>query len=665
MSFLTPAAFALAVLLPVIVAMYLLKLRRTERVISSTYLWRRMVRDIEANAPWQRLRRNLLLLLQLLFLIALILTLARPSIWSEGAGGQAAILILDTSASMSATDVSPSRIQAAKDQARRLAESLPDGARLTVIAAGDRAQVLVASSTDRKQVFQAIENIQPGTGGSDLGVALQLASAIAARQPETEILILSDGKVSLPERTAIRGALRYFPIGLLGDNQAISLLTLQPASAAAAAAGLGGTAFAQVVNYSETPATRRIAFYGDGQVLNAQDVQIPPGGEQAVLFAGVPASARLVEARLQPAAEPSDFLPGDDRALAVQRQAEPVKVVLVSQGNLFLETALALMPGLDAGIARPGEALDELDADLTIFDSYVPVTATLPAGNLLFIAPPRSTEYFTVTGTLQTPLPRPAESGQGQNHPLLSHVSLEGVNILDAVRIPLPEAAQPVILAEASGESPSQAAYPLLFTQEVDGRRIAVLAFDLHHSDLPLQVAFPVLMANWIGWLAPGRGSDIPNQITPGAALAFSPPLTAQGETPAVNITRPDGSLVRLEAQNGLVVFSGTDQLGAYQVDWGAGEPVLFAVNLSSPQESDIEPAATLPLDGIESGQTAGPSGQARREVWRIAAALALALLTIEWLVYHRPTLAFILKRLARSSRPSKPAKPTTSIKKP
>ena len=84
MGFLTPAALALAALLPVIVAMYLLRLRRTERVVSSTYLWQRLVRDVEANAPWQRLRRNLLLILQLAFLAALILALARPFLWGEG-----------------------------------------------------------------------------------------------------------------------------------------------------------------------------------------------------------------------------------------------------------------------------------------------------------------------------------------------------------------------------------------------------------------------------------------------------------------------------------------------------------------------------------------------------------------------------------------------------
>jgi Ca-activated chloride channel homolog len=171
MSFLAPAAFALAALLPIIIAMYLLKLRRTEQVVSSVYLWKRMVRDLEANAPWQRLRRNPLLLLQLLFLAVLITALAQPFTWTEGASGASVIFILDTSASMAAVDAVPNRLEAAKSQARQMVDSLPDDARITVITASGQAQVVVSSSRDRRQVYQAIESIQIGSGGSDISPA--------------------------------------------------------------------------------------------------------------------------------------------------------------------------------------------------------------------------------------------------------------------------------------------------------------------------------------------------------------------------------------------------------------------------------------------------------------------------------------------------------------
>lgn len=137
MPFLAPLALlALAVAGPLIIAMYLLKLRREDRPVSSTFLWRRMVRDLEANAPWQRLRFNWLLLLQLLLLLLLAFALARPFFTTVGISGRNLIIVLDRSASMASTDSSGTRLEAAKQQAIALIDQLPDGGRATIIAAG-------------------------------------------------------------------------------------------------------------------------------------------------------------------------------------------------------------------------------------------------------------------------------------------------------------------------------------------------------------------------------------------------------------------------------------------------------------------------------------------------------------------------------------------------
>lgn len=641
MSFLAPAAFLLAALLPVIVLMYLLKLRRVERPVSSTYLWRQMLRDVEANAPWQRLRRNLLLLLQLLFLVALILSIARPFTRAEGFSGQAAILIVDTSASMAATDVSTSRMEAAKEQAHRLVDEFAPETRLTVIAASERARVVVSSSTDRRQVHQAINALQAGTGGSDLGVALQIASAIAARQPDAQTIILSDGNISLPSAQAeavIKGAVRYLPIGISDNNQAIGMLNLQRLPG-----GNATSAFAQVLNYGSAPAQRRIAFFADGQLVNAYDVTLLPAGETSLLVEDILSTTRQVEAQLLPAAEGVDYLSADDRFIAVQRPAMPLSITLFSQGNLFLETALALIPGShvqridsDDEASLPGLPA----ASLTILDNAIPLTAALPAGNLLYIAPPRSTDYFQVTGLVDTPAPEAAGAANPQGDPLLQYVDLANVHILDAHRIPLPAWARPVIVGR--GQAPGEESLPLLFAGEVDGRRVAVLAFDLRHSDLPLQVSFPILIANLVQWLAPGQGGEVPTQATPGAAIPILIPPSANA-----TLTLPDGGKRTLEAQGGQAIFSETNQLGLYQLDLGGEEAITFAVNLAAPQESRIAPAPSLPIAGLDGSPGAGSEQSLKREWWRLAAFIALLLLVIEWLVYHRPTLAMLYRRLA------------------
>jgi hypothetical protein len=659
MSFLAPAAFALAALIPVVIALYLLRLRRTEQIVSSVYLWRRMVRDVEANAPWQRLRRNLLLILQLLVLAALILALARPFTWAKGGGGQAAILILDTSASMASSDVEPSRLEAAKGQALSWVDSLPEEVRVTVIAASDGARVLASSSRDRRQVRQAIQEIGVGDADagrgahSDLTTALELASAISARQPDTEIVVYSDGRVALPERMVLKGAVRYMPMGLSGDNQAIAVLSLRPAP------GGSLTAFAQVVNYGDAPAQRRLALYaGDVQrrsLVNAYDLDLPPGEQRAVVAHDLPLETQVVEARL----DGQDGLALDDRAWAVHRTGAPAQVTVVTEGNLFLETGLSLLTHLEVTTIRPddwetarlggGEAESpdapssnpaiSPSAHLTIFDAYVPVTATLPEGNLLFIAPPSSTEVFSVTGRVDQPTPRAVVSaGDAVQDPLLAYVDMGSVSVLQAVRVSTPVWARPVVVGHTA-----QGSTPLFWAGERGGQRVALLAFDLRHSDLPLQVAFPVLLANLASWLAPAGGSDLEAATGPGAMVAFSlPPDVESAGQGSVRVVRPDGSRAQVVVQEGQALLSDTGQLGVYEVGWGEEGGALFAVNLFSPQESDIQPADNLPLAGTGGDETAGlDSGRAaRREWWRPLAFLALGLFVAEWLVYHRATVA-------------------------
>src|SRR4051812_32649208 len=150
MSFLAPLALISTLIIgPIIVAMYLLKLRREERRVSSTFLWQRIVRDVEANAPWQKLRRNLLLLLQLLLLLLLALALARPFFLTTGIAGRNLIVIVDRSASMEATDAAPTRLDAAKQQAIALIDQLPDGGGATIIAGGVLTEGPVGAPNNR------------------------------------------------------------------------------------------------------------------------------------------------------------------------------------------------------------------------------------------------------------------------------------------------------------------------------------------------------------------------------------------------------------------------------------------------------------------------------------------------------------------------------------
>lgn len=628
MGLLAPLGLLVSLLIPVVVAMYLLKLRREESTVSSTLLWQRMVRDVEANAPWQKLRRNLLLLLQLLVLLALMFALARPFLRTVGIAGHNLILVVDRSASMAATDAGGSRLEAAKSEAIRLVDQLPDTGRATVIAFGGRMEVPAAASTDRRELRAAIRGIQiRNGGGSDLGQALALASALAAREADSEVAIISDGQVQVPDQSEIPATVRFFPIGTRADNVGISAFVLQPIAG-------GQRLFVQATNYGPSAVARRLIVRLDGALFNAYDLALDPSADQSVV-ADVPATVREATAEL----EGGDTLPADDRAWAVGASTDKAQVRLISDGNRFLEAGLATLPGLTiTRVATTTTVFTETVA-LTVLDGVVP--DPLPPGNLLFVGPLRSSALFSVTGELEFPALRPAPGGD----PLLQNASVAEINVLRSAQIPKPIWARTVIDSDGG---------PVLLAGETGGRRVAVLGFALHESDLPLQIAFPILFSNLVGYLAPGQGGGA-NQLQPGQPLVVPVPPDAT----EVRITPPDGPTVRVTPANGQAIFAETDQLGIYRVAIARPDlpPVerAVAINLMNSTESRVEPREQLPIFQ-SGGRAVAASGErsGRSELWRWLAGVALALLVIEWLVYQRPALALLRQRWRRKPTAAK-----------
>jgi Ca-activated chloride channel family protein len=649
-TLLTPLALALLALIPPIIALYLLKLRRQDHLVSSIYLWRRFVRDLEANAPWQKLRRNLLLLLQILFMLTLILALARPATQADGVAGQT-VLVLDTSASMAATDVnngSMTRLAAAKAIARDLVTNLPDDARVTIIAAaGGEAEILTSASQDRRQLLDAIAAVEVTALNSDFNSALALAEAIVAREPEAEIALLSDGAVQLPDHLSL--PVRFMPVGQSGANQAVSALSVAS----------GPTLFVQVTNYSDQAVQRRLVIQADGAPFTAFDLDLPPGGHAEQIVETLPASAQIIEAYLTPAE--NDVLSLDDRAWAVLQTAEPVQTTLVTRGNFFLQTALSLLNSRQVGakvdltITSPedwtAEGMGTSSArpnplTLYIFDAYIP--GELPPGNLLFIAPPTSApDLFEVVGWGANPVPRPAI----EDHPLLQNVNLVETQILTTPILSSADWSRIVAVGDTpAGESP-----PLLLAGEIEGRRVAVLAFSLQQSDLSLRPAFPILVANLVDYLAPGAGGLVPAELAPGDALAISVPP----EVNHLRLIKPDGQTTTFEAQARRVNLPPLRQPGLYHLTFEpAGitpsrlDTTQFVVNFFNPLESMITPKPHLTFTGGANQETSVANHPpAHREWWRPLAMGALVLLVGEWLVYQRRAIASIIFRYAPRKR--------------
>jgi hypothetical protein len=416
--------------------------------------------------------------------------------------------------------------------------------------------------------------------------------------------------------------------------------------------------FAQVSNYSDRPAQRRLALQVDGAPFTAFDLDLPPGGHVEQLVETLPSSAQIIEAMLTPTE--NDFLPLDDRAWAVVHTAAPVQATLVTPGNFFLQTALNLLgsqrPGANLGLtvispedwqagrlennSQPSDT-----STLHIFDSYIP--DTLPPGNLLFIAPPASVPgLFDVLGQATNPTPgapRSAAQPVQADHPLLYHVDLSTTQILTTTVLSSTQWIRPIITADPhAGRSAlgSPTPDPLLLAGEIEGRRVAMLAFSLQQSDLPLRPAFPILVANLLDYLAPGVNTLIPPALAPGESLSVS--LPAQVER--LRLAVPGGAETVLTPTAGRISLPPSAQPGLYTLTLestgGEVNSTRFAVNFFDPPESVITPKSRLNLAMPAEANTLPASlPPAHQEWWRLLALGALILLVVEWLVYQRSVL--------------------------
>lgn len=612
MSFLTPLFLLLGLLAVPIIVMYMLRLRRREVLVSSTLLWQKLLRDREANAPWQKLRRNLLLLLQLLILAALVLALARPFLPVPSVVSGSVVVLLDGSASMLATDVEPTRFAAAQAEVARLIGDLGGSSQMTIIQVGQTPQVLTAATGDKTLLRDALAAATSDPAAADWAAAFALASGAAQGFRDAQIVVVSDGGLPadlppLPVEPV------YLPIGQSGENLAISALATRNTETAV-------QLFASVTNHGVIDRQALLSLTVDGTLFDARRISVPAASNASVTWE-LPQGAATIEAHLSE--HEGDNLPLDDRAWAVHEGGISNRALLVTEGNLFLEQIYSVLPGIEAFKTTPGSDIITGESfDLYVFDGTA-LPDPIPAADLLIINPPfgdeAANDLFSVTGVFSdTVAVRLADT------PLLEYVDWRNVHIRQAKQVNAAWA-QPLVQAEGG---------PLIFAGERDGYRIALFTFDLRDSDLPLQIAFPILMANITGWLSPGRAFDVPTGLQPGDPVS----LTAGASTTAVAVQKPNGETWRAVVGEDELIFSETDLPGLYNVvlrdnagDRSAGS---FAVNLFSRAESAIAPQSSIRVGQVEV-ETAVAGNVGQRELWPWLVAVAIIILGAEWWVHH------------------------------
>ena len=616
MTFLNPSAFLLLLSIPVVVLFHLLKIRRQQVPVSSTLLWADSLRDRQANAPFRRLRPNLLLLLQILILLLLALALAKPVRTVTISGYERSVIILDTSASMQVKDVPGERFTAARHAALAEVERLMPGQQAMVVAAGHEAQVLVPF-TDEKPVLQrAIRSLRPLDVEGRLEGAIRLAQANLKRTDRAAVVhIYTDGAFETPGLPDLGGAVvHWHRFGQGGRNVGITAFEIRK--------NYFGSyeyqAFLSVANYGREAVSFDLALSLEERALKTERVTLGPDVKRSFVFPFTHNGGGIVRAE----ALLEDDLATDNRALGVIPPPRPVKTLLVSRGNAFLEKALGADPQIQVQAAGP-ELLETPEAlggfDVVILDS-VPAKSVPPGRYLLINTVPEGIP-LEVQGRIQ----EPPLIDWDRTHPVMRYLDLSKVIVQEAMRV------RPLGSGRALVESNLT---PLIYALDERGVKAVFLGFDLYRTDFPLRVAFPLFVSNALRWLYPSQLEQAGLQLRTGQPLAVSLPA---GVRQAV-LTDPAGERHPLAADaDGRVSYVDTTRDGIYRVTAGDWEE-RFAVNLLSEGESNVNPRAqVLPERGRPGPVEERPATfTSRQDLWKLFAVLALLLLLVEGTLYYR-----------------------------
>lgn len=618
MHFLNASALYLLAFIPIVALLHFLKLRRQRHVVPSIMLWLEAIEDVKANVPFQRLRNSLLLILQLLFLLIAVATVARPALRRPSSLQGQSILILENSASMQSTELGESRFEIARTKALALIDRLDTSSQMMIMDTSRPPHHIHQGFTaDKEKLRRAISEMPLQHISPDLKAIFNSVRAYI-NGPSTGIFFIGDGFEAIPNSSH---HLQNIGVGEQGENVGIvqfdaSLNPNQPGQF---------QVLVVIQNFGLEEQKFRVRLEIGGKWLDDETLSLRAGETQSIVFSvedkrfdGLIVSARL---------ELEDDLALDNAASAILHSLSKSRVLLVSDRHQPLLTKM-----LEADVNIDLVQIQTQDyqgmggRDIVIFDQYVP--EDLPDANTISLNPVDGLQFMPVEQ--KTELVHVID--QERTHAIMRDVSLINLQVKESLIPQLPIWGIPLVETTHA---------PLIWFGEHAKRKVVVFAFDafdLQISRFALLIpSAPIFMSRCLEWLSTPKTPIQPDVVKVGTPVRIV--LDHLDEVDSIAVELPDGSRTNIVAQSATIVFADTSHVGVYTVSVDNRRIGQFFVNLLNRQESNIS-APQRDDNQREAGSIeehrVSHTQQVNREVWKYTACLGLFLLVMEWWLYHR-----------------------------
>jgi Ca-activated chloride channel homolog len=459
-QFAHPAALWLLTLIIPIVLLYLLKQKRREVEVPSVMLWKQAIEDLRAHTPFQKLRTNLLLLLQILIILLLTAVLAQPYLPKGVRESQKVILVLDASASMKARDIKPDRFHVAKNELGKILDGLSPSHQVMLITLSSRASILETFTTNIDAVKKTLSNIKPQDVAGDWQELLLLLQPLSKTNPRPRIVIASDFS-DMPSNLGSEIPFDPLPVGKESQNIGIVRAVLQPLPENPTQQLL----FYQLKNFGNRSADVNVGIHSDSGLIDAFHSSIAPQKQEDRTIELNVQQPMLLRIQI----ENKDVFPLDNDFVLWAKPSVAYAVQMYLK-DVFLMKALQALPSVRLQDHAPVIISNRENPSAGI--EFLPASADAPSAEVI---------------------------QWNSSHPVLRFVDAGMWNFAHVQVLRVPDDAS-VLLETRNG--------PAGYAIEKNGIRKVVLGFSLSDSNLYLRAGFPVFLQNAIDWISSASKSE-------------------------------------------------------------------------------------------------------------------------------------------------------------
>ena len=580
--------------IPPVIMLYVLKRKYKEEVISSSLLWKEVYKNTRANTPWEKFKKNIMLLLQILIILSVILALMSPFLNFGGKSYKNVIMVIDNSASMNTLyNDKNTRLDQAKTLAKEYLNSTKDGTNAYVISYDSTSNLLLNGDFNKGNAENIIDKIKSTYASGDISDVVSFVKAIGDGIGEGyEALVFTDKEISLQD---LEGKIVY--LGNSGLNASVDNVSHKFVDNKV-------KVIANVTNNGDSLYDGDFSLYNGEELAAVENISLQIGETKTLSFELDSINGDYLKGELSR----KDILMEDNTYYHVLSENKVKKILLVTQENVFLEKAFSVIENTEIYKTNDASNISSTDDfDLYIFDNIMP--ESIPAkGSLLFINP-KSNELFNVL--------KGGEIGQATavKGSVSSYLEDTQFTLSEYNTIETPYYGTNILTVDNNS---------IGFKGELNDRKIAALSFDLHSSDFALKKEFPILVYE-LGEDLISTGMVYSNNFKAGEKIV----VKSSDYESEINVTYPNGEIKGIKSGDEV---HGEKALGIYKLEQNDNKE-SFSVNFPTSSESNTSVAAVGENENIVNGENSLKSGIKLTPLFIL---LAIIIVAIEWIFYKK-----------------------------